>query len=232
MANESKNRTRNGRRGARQTRDLRRLSQAGFSVAFTYWSSQSQADDVSKLNRAKVGSGLISPTRSRHRSNQQITRSSRRAGQQRLRFPSRKTRGHEHRSNSAIECDSSGIAPAALPEIRIDAARLRGHVVNMIDLLVERPWPEYLRIARVRRLREPDTRPGARIGPEVTVNGIAPGVVDWPKDTPDAEKENSSAVPLGAPVLLGMWRISYFLCTEGSYITGQIIRLDGGRSIT
>jgi len=72
------------------------------------------------------------------------------------------------------------------------------------------------------------------LAPEVTVNGIAPGVVEWPDGYPEAEREKYlTRVPLGrsgAPEdVAGVVR---FLVTGGAYITGQIIRLDGGRSIT
>jgi len=72
------------------------------------------------------------------------------------------------------------------------------------------------------------------LAPEVTVNGIAPGVVEWQADYPQVERDKYlRRVPLaraGTPqdVAETVW----FLCSAGGYITGQIIRLDGGRSIT
>jgi pteridine reductase len=72
------------------------------------------------------------------------------------------------------------------------------------------------------------------LAPEVTVNGIAPGVVEWPADYPISEREKYlKRVPLaraGTPEDVAS--LVHFLVTEGAYITGQIIRLDGGRSIT
>ncbi len=66
------------------------------------------------------------------------------------------------------------------------------------------------------------------------MNGIAPGVVDWPDDYPEAERERYlHRVPLaraGTPADVA--ELVHFLVTGGSYITGQILRLDGGRSIT
>jgi len=111
----------------------------------------------------------------------------------------------------------------------------RGHVVNMIDLLVERPWPEYMAYCASKAALANLTLSLAReLAPEVTVNGIAPGVVEWPEDYPQAEREKYlKRVPLaraGTPEDVA--NLVHFLCTEGSYITGQIIRLDGGRSIT
>ena len=66
------------------------------------------------------------------------------------------------------------------------------------------------------------------------MNGIAPGVVAWPKDYPSKErKKYLKRVPLArAGTPQDVADLVHFLCTEGRYITGQIIRLDGGRSIT
>src|SRR5204862_3509581 len=111
----------------------------------------------------------------------------------------------------------------------------RGHVINMIDLLAERPWPTYLAYSASKAALANLTIGLAReLAPHVTVNGIAPGVVEWPKDYPEAEKQKYlKRVPLQRPgTPQDVANLVHFLATEGSYITGQIIRLDGGRSIT
>ena len=111
----------------------------------------------------------------------------------------------------------------------------RGHVVNMVDLLAEKPWPEYLGYCTSKAGLANLTLGLAReLSPEVTVNGIAPGVVEWPEDFPEAaRKKYLKRVPLGrAGTPKDVADLVHFLCTEGGYITGQIIRLDGGRSIT
>jgi pteridine reductase len=111
----------------------------------------------------------------------------------------------------------------------------RGHVVNMVDSLAERPWPKYMAYSASKAGLWNLTLGLAReLAPEVTVNGIAPGVVEWPDDYPESEREKYlRRVPLGrAGTPEDVAELVDFLCTGGSYITGQIIRLDGGRSIT
>lgn len=111
----------------------------------------------------------------------------------------------------------------------------RGHVVNMVDLLAERPWPKYLAYCASKAALWNLTLGLAReLAPEVTVNGIAPGVVEWPEDYPETERRKYlQRVPLNRPGTgQDVANLVHFLATEGSYITGQIIRLDGGRSIT
>jgi pteridine reductase len=110
-----------------------------------------------------------------------------------------------------------------------------GHVVNMIDLLAERPWPQFLAYCASKAALGNLTLGLAReLAPQVTVNGIAPGVVQWPDDYPKQEREKYlQRVPLarsGTPEDVA--ELVHYLVTGGSYITGQIIRLDGGRSIT
>jgi len=111
----------------------------------------------------------------------------------------------------------------------------KGHVVNIVDLLAERPMAAYLPYSASKAGLWNLTLGLAReMAPEVTVNGIAPGVVEWPEDYPQSERDKYlKRVPLGRPgIPQDVAEAVHFLCTRGSYITGQIIRLDGGRSIT
>jgi pteridine reductase len=111
----------------------------------------------------------------------------------------------------------------------------RGHVVNMLDAMVERPWPKYLAYCASKAALWNLTLSLAReLAPQVTVNGIAPGVVEWPEDYPAAEREKYlRRVPLGrAGTPRDAAAAVVFLCSRGSYVTGQVLRLDGGRSLT
>jgi pteridine reductase len=111
----------------------------------------------------------------------------------------------------------------------------RGQVVNMLDLLAERPWPQYVAYCASKAALWNLTLSLAReLAPEVTVNGIAPGVVEWPEDHPESERQKYlKRVPLARPgTPKDVAETVHFLCTVGNYITGQVIRLDGGRSIT
>jgi pteridine reductase len=127
---------------------------------------------------------------------------------------------------------------APLLLVKSMAAQLRasrGHVINMVDLLAERPWPQYLAYCASKAALWNLTLGLAReLAPDVTVNGIAPGVVEWPPDYPEEERQKYlKRVPLQRPgTPQDVANLVHFLVTEGTYITGQIIRLDGGRSIT
>ncbi|MFT3786719.1 MAG: SDR family oxidoreductase [Tepidisphaeraceae bacterium] len=109
-----------------------------------------------------------------------------------------------------------------------------GHIVNMLDLLIERPPPGYAAYAASKAALANLTLSLAReLAPDITVNGIAPGVVDWPEDMPQDERDAYlKRVPLGrAGTPEDVAKLVLFLASDaGAYITGQIIRLDGGRS--
>jgi pteridine reductase len=110
-----------------------------------------------------------------------------------------------------------------------------GHIINMLDLLAERPWPQYLGYSATKAALWNLTLGLAKeLAPDVTVNGIAPGVVEWPEGYPQHERDQYlKRVPLGrAGTPQDVANLVYFLVTEGKYITGQVIRLDGGRSVT
>lgn len=126
-------------------------------------------------------------------------------------------------------------SPLLLCKLFADRLRAsRGHVINMVDAMIERPAPQYIAYCASKAALWNLTLSLAReLATEVTVNGIAPGVVEWPPNYPQDEKDKiMKRTPLGrvgSPTDVA--ETVHFLATTGTYITGQIIRLDGGRSI-
>ena len=123
------------------------------------------------------------------------------------------------------------ICPAFAPKLKAAG----GVIVNMLDLQAERPIPGYLAYCASKAGLWNLTLGLAReLAPKVRVNGIAPGVVEWVEDMPVQERmQYLRRVPLaraGTPADVA--QAVLFLCSGGQYITGQILRLDGGRSIT
>lgn len=119
---------------------------------------------------------------------------------------------------------------AARDELR----RNRGRVINLCDASTSRPWPNYLAYIVSKGALDTLTRVLARaLAPQVNVVGIAPGVADWPENYPLEKRERLlRRIPLarsGAPEDIAA--AVHFVLSEGDYITGAILPVDGGRSI-
>jgi pteridine reductase len=72
------------------------------------------------------------------------------------------------------------------------------------------------------------------LGPQVRVNGVAPGAVMWPENgTSYANKDEIIArTPLKrAGTADDVARAVLWLLRDASFVTGQIVRVDGGRSL-
>jgi pteridine reductase len=123
------------------------------------------------------------------------------------------------------------LAQAALPHLQAS----HGTIVNMIDIHARRPLRHYHVYGAAKAGLEMLTRSLARdLAPEIRVNGVAPGAILWPEDgmTEKVKQSIIGKVPLaraGEPDDIA--RTILFLVRDAPYITGQIIAVDGGRSI-
>ena len=218
---------------------VERLAQAGYTVAFTYHSSEREADELcARVKAEAIRADLTDPQPAVAAITTALARFSNRldvlVNNASLYEPSPlgSTDLAHARRMMAIHFESPLLLAQALgPMLR----ESRGHVINMVDLLAERPWPQYLAYSASKAALANLTLGLAReLAPEATVNGIAPGVVAWPEDYPEAERAKYlKRVPLaraGTPQEVA--ELVHFLCTAGAYLTGQILRLDGGRSVT
>jgi pteridine reductase len=110
-----------------------------------------------------------------------------------------------------------------------------GLILNVIDIHGLRPLKGYPVYSAAKAGLAMLTRALAReLGPEVRVNGIAPGPVLWPEQDMDEalQREIIGKTALkrhGSPQDVA--RTALFLAKDAPYITGQIIAVDGGRSI-
>lgn len=127
-------------------------------------------------------------------------------------------------------------APLFLSQAASSALRIsNGLIVNIADIHGMRPLSRHpvYSIAKAGVIML--TRSLAKeLGPSIRVNAIAPGPVMWPEDGMDRELQ-SRIVDLtalkrpGAPEDVA--RAVLFFATDAPYVTGQILAVDGGRSI-
>jgi len=71
------------------------------------------------------------------------------------------------------------------------------------------------------------------LAPEVRVNGVAPGVVDWDQQADAAERARYEArIPLARPgTPEDAAEAVCWLALEARYVTGTIVKVDGGRAL-
>lgn len=108
-----------------------------------------------------------------------------------------------------------------------------GAVVNVLDVQARRPWPRYLAYCMSKAALESTTRGQARrFAPQVRFNGVAPGIVLW-NDADGAELRERllSAVPMGRFGQPTDVAAAVRMLLENDYITGQVLNVDGGRSM-
>ncbi len=124
------------------------------------------------------------------------------------------------------------LSQAAMPALR-DA---RGGIVNLIDIYAERPLAGHALYCMAKAALAAMTRSLALdLGPEVRVNGIAPGAVLWPGHGKpyDDQQAMLARTPLqraGTPEDVA--NTALWLLRDAHFVTGQVIRVDGGRSLS
>jgi len=127
-------------------------------------------------------------------------------------------------------------APLFLSQAAAPALRdTRGTIVNIVDIHAQRPLRDHLVYGPAKAGLAMLTRSLAKdLAPEVRVNGVAPGAILWPETEMDDATRASiiKQIPLarsGQPADIAGCVL--YLVRDARYVTGQIIAVDGGRSI-
>ena len=109
-----------------------------------------------------------------------------------------------------------------------------GCIINMVDMHVDRPLPKHsVYLIAKSGLASLTKSLAIDLAPHVRVNGIAPGAILWPeREMGDDEKEKLlSSIPLGELGTPADIAKTLSFLVSAPYITGQIIYVDGGRSL-
>ncbi|GDX59222.1 MAG: Glucose 1-dehydrogenase 1 [Nitrosomonadaceae bacterium] len=112
-----------------------------------------------------------------------------------------------------------------------------GCIVNIIDIHADRPLKNYVIYSSAKAGLSSLTRSLAlELAPEIRVNGVSPGPILWPEN--DEWKDLSVRQSIISKTLLkrmgepdDIARTVLFLIADAPYVTGQIIVVDGGRSV-
>ncbi len=127
-------------------------------------------------------------------------------------------------------------------QVAAELNKREGTIINIIDTHADKPLADHSIYNMAKAALKTMTKSLAKdLGPTVRVNGVAPGAILWPtrlenEDDPVVMQKREkilSAIPLnrlGTPDDIA--NMIYFLATNASYITGQVIKVDGGRSLS
>lgn len=124
------------------------------------------------------------------------------------------------------------LSQAAAPEL----IRRRGAIVNIVDIHAERPLEGHVTYSIAKAGLVGLTRALAReLGPAVRVNAVAPGAIAWPESgvltDPALQAQIVARTPLQRiGTVDDIARAVQFLL-GASFVSGQILAVDGGRSV-
>lgn len=112
-----------------------------------------------------------------------------------------------------------------------------GCIINLIDIQAQRPLKNYSVYCIAKAGLVMLTKSLAKeLGPDIRVNAIAPGIVLWPDDETEFNEAlrkkiiaRNALKRAGTPQDIANTVV--FLINHADFITGQIIAVDGGRSL-
>jgi pteridine reductase len=124
------------------------------------------------------------------------------------------------------------LSQAAAPLLR----RTQGLILNIVDIHGMRPLRQHPVYGVAKAGLIMLTRSLAReLGPEVRVNAIAPGPVMWPEDgsadPARREKIVSRTLLKRSGSADDIARAALFFAADAPFVTGQVLPVDGGRSV-
>lgn len=123
------------------------------------------------------------------------------------------------------------LSQAAAPHLAVQ----QGCILNIVDIHADRPLKGYPVYCAAKAGLVMLTKSLAReLAPAVRVNAVAPGAILWPE--PASEETRHAVISRTALKRQGhphdIARTVRFLVTEADYITGEVITVDGGRSLS
>lgn len=113
-----------------------------------------------------------------------------------------------------------------------------GAIVNIVDVYAELPLVQHAVYTMAKAGVGMMTRALAQeLGPDVRVNGVAPGAILWPAEhNPELGYAKAEALLAQTALkrigdVLDIARAVRYLGLEAGYVTGQILAVDGGRTL-
>ena len=113
-------------------------------------------------------------------------------------------------------------------------AQENGCVINISDAIATKGIAKFSLYSSAKGGIEIITKSCAKeLSPDIRVNAIAPGAILWPEQEENMEKESTlKTIPLGRIGDAKDIASAAFFITQSEYMTGQVIKVDGGRSLS
>ena len=217
----------------------RRLHQAGYNIVVHYNRSQQDADKlVTQLNQSRGNSAIalqgdllscdlaqLAASAAQHwgRLDALINNAS-------SFYPTAITELNENAWNDLV--GSNLKAPLFLSQHCAQHIQ-QGCIINLIDIHHSTAMPKHIIYSAAKSGLAGLTRSLAlELAPNIRVNGVAPGAIMWPENS-DGDHENTvlRKIPLGRSGSAEDIAQAIQFLLEAPYITGQILNVDGGRSL-
>lgn len=108
-----------------------------------------------------------------------------------------------------------------------------GCIINIADIYADHPLMNHSIYCMAKAGNQMMTKALAlELAPHIRVNGIAPGAIIWPENPSTDTNKLLEKIPMqqkGEPEDIA--KLVLYLARDAGYITGQIIKVDGGRSL-
>lgn len=122
------------------------------------------------------------------------------------------------------------LSQAAAPHLK----KNNGCIINIVDIHADRPLKTYPIYSMAKAGLAMMTKSlASELGPEIRVNAVAPGAILWPESLDEVAKQRIVSRTFlkrqGEPNDIS--KTILYLIKDAGYVTGQIIAVDGGRSL-
>ena len=123
------------------------------------------------------------------------------------------------------------LCQALLPELR----NAGGAIINILDIHAKKPMRKHTVYCMAKSAMLMMTYSLAKeLGPDIRVNAVSPGAIMWPEQQPteqvkDYILERTVLKRMGSPEDIAGAVV--FLGLDAPYVTGQVLAVDGGRSL-
>ena len=148
-------------------------------------------------------------------------------------FPTKLTELNSNDYNKLFNSNVKGalfLSKACYPLLKVS----NGSIINIVDIHADKPLKNYPVYSMAKAANKMMVRALAKeYAPSVRVNGVSPGCILWPNDNLQKQQKNEiiNRIALAKKGETSNVYQAISMLIANDYMTGQIIKVDGGRSL-